>query len=206
MFCVYSDQWSVLLPLIINLLFYARCHRHPYCTWEYVETQFAVTVSSCLIRLCVCVHVYVCVCVRTSVCLYVYMCVCVFHASTVYTGDCWYNQQCDCARRRRTVRSASQPEGCTYLLPTYLYCFGYSQLRVQRHSAGHQKSVHQFAKCPYTRSLIICITVRLCSGHGYSVIIRELSLYPQSLFAKLTVVAMVGYRASFHIHLLSALV
>ena len=28
----------------------------------------------------------------------------------------------------------------------------------------------------------------LCSGHGNSVVIRELSLYPQSLLAKLTVV------------------
>ena len=27
----------------------------------------------------------------------------------------------------------------------------------------------------------------LCSGHGNSVVIRELSLYPQSLLAKLTV-------------------
>ena len=27
-----------------------------------------------------------------------------------------------------------------------------------------------------------------CSGHGNSVVIRELSLYPQSLLAKLTVV------------------
>ena len=45
------------------------------------------------------------------------------------------------------------------------------------------------AKCPYTRSLIICITVRweFFSGHGNSVVIRELSLYPQSLLAKLTV-------------------
>ena len=29
----------------------------------------------------------------------------------------------------------------------------------------------------------------LCSGHGHSVVIRELSLYPQSLLAKLTVLA-----------------
>ena len=27
----------------------------------------------------------------------------------------------------------------------------------------------------------------LCSGHGHSVVIRELSLYPKSLIAKLTV-------------------
>ena len=30
----------------------------------------------------------------------------------------------------------------------------------------------------------------LCSGHGNSVAIRELSFYPQSLLAKLTVVVM----------------
>ena len=29
--------------------------------------------------------------------------------------------------------------------------------------------------------------IGLCSGHGNSVVIRELSLYPQSLLAKLTV-------------------
>ena len=29
--------------------------------------------------------------------------------------------------------------------------------------------------------------MELCSGHGNSVVIRELSLYPQSLLAKLTV-------------------
>ena len=31
----------------------------------------------------------------------------------------------------------------------------------------------------------------LCSGHGHSVVIRELSLYPQSLLAKLTVHTLV---------------
>ena len=45
------------------------------------------------------------------------------------------------------------------------------------------KKVSLFAKCPYTRSLIICITVGrdFGSGHGNAVVIRELSLYPQSL-------------------------
>ena len=33
----------------------------------------------------------------------------------------------------------------------------------------------------------------LCSGHGNSVVIRELSLYPQSLLAKLTVVHVHSY-------------
>ena len=51
------------------------------------------------------------------------------------------------------------------------------------------KKVSLFAKCPYTRSLIVCIQsgMGLCSGHGNSVVIRELSLYPQSVLAKLTV-------------------
>ena len=30
----------------------------------------------------------------------------------------------------------------------------------------------------------------LCSGHGNSVVIRELSLYPQSLLAKVTVLTV----------------
>ena len=50
-------------------------------------------------------------------------------------------------------------------------------------------------KCPYSRSVVIsevslCITVGrdlASSEHGNSVVIRELSLYPQSLLAKLTV-------------------
>ena len=51
------------------------------------------------------------------------------------------------------------------------------------------KNVSLFAKCRYTRSLIIMYYsgMGLCSGHGNSVAIRELSLYPQSLLAKLTV-------------------
>ena len=45
------------------------------------------------------------------------------------------------------------------------------------------KKVSLFAKCRYTRSLIIMYYsgMGLCSGHGNSVVIRELSLYPQSL-------------------------
>ena len=49
-------------------------------------------------------------------------------------------------------------------------------------------------KCPYSRSVVIpevSLHVyrwnELCSGHGNSVVVRELSLYPQSLLAKLTV-------------------
>ena len=53
------------------------------------------------------------------------------------------------------------------------------------------KKVFLFAKCCYnsTRSLIICITMgwHFALGIGNSVVIRELSLYPQSLLAKLTV-------------------
>ena len=51
------------------------------------------------------------------------------------------------------------------------------------------KKVSLFAKCRYTRSLIIMYYrwKGLCSGHGNAVVIRELSLYPQSLLAKLTV-------------------
>ena len=36
----------------------------------------------------------------------------------------------------------------------------------------------------------------LCSGHGHSVVIRELSLYPQSLLAKLTVFHILAITAS----------
>ena len=50
------------------------------------------------------------------------------------------------------------------------------------------KKVSLFAKCRYTRSLIMYSSgMGLCSGHGNFVVIRELSLYPQSLLAKLTV-------------------
>ena len=76
------------------------------------------------------------------------------------------------------------------------------------------KKVSLFAKCRYTRSSSsssfyyftrgvptgYCLFtgnpkshymyysgMGLCSGHGNSVVIRELSLYPQSLLAKLTV-------------------
>ena len=51
------------------------------------------------------------------------------------------------------------------------------------------KKVSLLAKCRYNRSLIIMYYsgMGLCSGHGNSVVIRELSLYPQSLLAKLTV-------------------
>ena len=58
------------------------------------------------------------------------------------------------------------------------------------------KKVSLFAKCRYTRSLIIIMYysgMGLCSGHGNSVVIRELSLYPQSLLAKLTVVWLVTH-------------
>ena len=37
--------------------------------------------------------------------------------------------------------------------------------------------------------------MRLCAGHENSVVIRELSLYPQSLLAKLTVVQIRMYSA-----------
>ena len=52
-------------------------------------------------------------------------------------------------------------------------------------------------KCPYSRSVVMpevslyvtyYIWTGLCSGHGNSVVIHEVSLYPQSLLAKLTVV------------------
>ena len=52
------------------------------------------------------------------------------------------------------------------------------------------KKVSLFAKCRHTRSLIIIMYysgMGLSSGHGNSVVISELSLYPQSLLAKLTV-------------------
>ena len=58
------------------------------------------------------------------------------------------------------------------------------------------KKVSLFAKCRYTRSLIIiiilCIKVGrdFALGMDYVVVIRELSLYPQSLLAKLTVRVM----------------
>ena len=52
-------------------------------------------------------------------------------------------------------------------------------------------------KCPYSRSVVIpevsllCYSwMGLCSGHEISVVIRELSLHPQSLLAKLTVHVM----------------
>ena len=52
------------------------------------------------------------------------------------------------------------------------------------------KKVFLFAKCCYnsTRSLIICITMgwHFALGIGNSVVIFELSLYAQSLLAKLT--------------------
>ena len=53
---------------------------------------------------------------------------------------------------------------------------------------GIRLKVCLFAKCRYTRSLIIMYYswMELCSGHGNSVVIRELSSYPQSLLAKLT--------------------
>ena len=50
------------------------------------------------------------------------------------------------------------------------------------------RKVSLFAKCCDTRSLIMYYSgMGLCSGHGHSVVIRELSLYPQSLLAKWTV-------------------
>ena len=50
------------------------------------------------------------------------------------------------------------------------------------------KKVSLCAKCRYTRSLIMYYSWKgLCSGHENAVVIRELSLYPQSLLAKLTV-------------------
>ena len=54
---------------------------------------------------------------------------------------------------------------------------------------GASRKVSLFAKCRYTRSLIIMYYcwMGLCSGHGHSVVIREFLLYPQSLLAKLTV-------------------
>ena len=54
-------------------------------------------------------------------------------------------------------------------------------------------------KCPYPRSVLITEVSLyvyryrkngLCSGHGHSVLIREMSLYPQSLLAKLTVLPL----------------
>ena len=58
------------------------------------------------------------------------------------------------------------------------------------------RKVSLFAKCRYTRSLIIMYYswMGLCSGHGHSVVIRKLPLYPQSLLAKLTVVNMLFSR------------
>ena len=53
-------------------------------------------------------------------------------------------------------------------------------------------------KCRYTRKshYNICIQVNgLCSGHGNSVVIRELSLYPQPLLAKLTVCLILVHHA-----------
>ena len=63
----------------------------------------------------------------------------------------------------------------------------YSQLCVQRHSAGHQKSVLIHKVSLYPKSHYVYSWKGLCSGHENSVVIRELSLYPQSLLAKLTV-------------------
>ena len=64
----------------------------------------------------------------------------------------------------------------------------YSQLRLQQHSAGHQKSVLIREVSLYPKSHYMYYSwMELCSGHGHSVVIRELSLYPQSLLAKLTV-------------------
>ena len=62
------------------------------------------------------------------------------------------------------------------------------------------RKVSLFAKCPYTRSLIVIMChswMGLCSGHGNSVVIRELSLYPQLLLAKLTVLGLSPNWSSF---------
>ena len=49
--------------------------------------------------------------------------------------------------------------------------------------------------CP--KSHYICHSwMGLCSGHGNSVVIRELSLHPQSLLAKLTVYRYVPYNST----------
>ena len=60
------------------------------------------------------------------------------------------------------------------------------------------KKVSLFAKCRYTRSLIVMYYsgMGLCSGYGNSVVIRELSLYPQSLLAKLTVPHFPDYKST----------
>ena len=60
------------------------------------------------------------------------------------------------------------------------------------------KKVSLFAKCRYTRSLIIMYHsgMGLCAGHGNSVVIHELSLYPKSLLAKLTVLLSSAYKGS----------
>ena len=71
-------------------------------------------------------------------------------------------------------------------MPRYTVNFACNDIR-----PGIEK-VSLFAKCRYTRSLIIMYYSwkGLCSGHGNAVVIHELSLYPQSLLAKLTVVPM----------------
>ena len=54
-------------------------------------------------------------------------------------------------------------------------------------------------RCPYSRSVgipevsLYSSGMGLCSGHGNSVVVRELSLYSQSLLAKLTVNPPIKY-------------
>ena len=85
------------------------------------------------------------------------------------------------------TRTCTHAYTCTHTYTctdTHTVNFAYNDTR-----RGIRK-VSLFAKCRYTRSPIIIMYysgMGLCSGHGNSVAIRELSLYPQSLLGKLTV-------------------
>ena len=50
-----------------------------------------------------------------------------------------------------------------------------------------RRGIRKVSLCPKSHYMYY-IWMGLCSGHGHSVVIREVSLYPQSLLAKLTVV------------------
>ena len=67
-----------------------------------------------------------------------------------------------------------------FIIQSYTVNFAYNGTR------WGIKQVSLFAKCRYTRSLIIIMYLYmyyswkgLCSGHGNAVVIREVSLYPQ---------------------------